>query len=185
MARLKLSPYSPLARLVTAPLWLKSLFAIALLFLLCAYPLSDIVRLQQQLHDTALGSADLQHQQRQKQQIVALLTHKAEQINTQLAPQTAAKIATLNQRLQSAVASFSALNIEQQHWQFSRSPLLQLELQGSFYDISHFVADLQQQFTELKLLNLTLQHTEQQPATQAILNLLFSEDRIDKEIADD
>ncbi|SMB88269.1 hypothetical protein SAMN05660772_01151 [Pasteurella testudinis DSM 23072] len=175
-----LPPYSPLARLLCAPWWLKSLLSLCSLLLLSAYPLLEIMQLKQQAGQNSIINSELQQEQRQKQQIIALLKQKAESAKMQLDPQTAAKIATLDQELQSAVAQFADLTIARQHWQFSRSPLLQLELNGSFYAISRFLITVQQQFGEVKLLSLALQHQEQQAFTQATLALLFSEESTDE-----
>ena len=174
------NPYSAFARLVCAPHWIKLLLSLLLLLTLSAYPLFEIMQLRQQL---ALGdktNQTLQQQQNQQRQIVALLNNKTTLDKTELDPQIAAKIPPLNQKLQSAVTDFPDLTITLQQWQFSRFPLLQLELQGRFYQISRFLNHISQQFDELKLLKIELQHTENQSATHAKIELFFMEEISDE-----
>lgn len=169
------NPYSAFARLVCAPHRIKLLLSLLLLLTLSVYPLFEIMQLKQQL---ALGdktNQTLQQQQNQQRQIVALLNNKTTLDKTELDPQITAKIPPLNQKLQSAVTDFPDLTITLQQWQFSRFPLLQLELQGRFYQISRFLNHIAQQFDELKLLKIELQHTENQSATHAKIELFFME----------
>lgn len=175
---MNITPYSPIARAIAAPRRLQLLCAAIFVALVCAYPLLEIVDLNQQLENVQQDNQQLAQQQQQKQQVIAVLQQKTVLENSPLDPQLAAQIPALNQQIQQAVATLNPLKISQQAWQFSAMPLLQLELEGRFYAISHLLQQLPTQFTELKLIRLELQHPDNQPHTRAKLTLLLLKESI-------
>lgn len=168
-------PYSPITRIITSARWLQFSIALLLLCIVFSYPLLDLIQRAQQITQLAQDNQALQADKQQKQHILTILKNKIVQENQHIDPQIAANIPPLNQQLQQIAAAYSDLTIDQQQWQFLRTaqhPLkLQLELQGSFYSISHFLRKLP--FDQLALLKLELHHDTHDRQTSSSLDLLF------------
>lgn len=176
-----LQPYSPLARFIGAPLRLQLTAVVVLLTVAAANPLWEIRQRLQQQDETALANQQQQAALQQKQQVLALLSQKISEMKKTLDPQLAAQISPLNQRIQSAVSAQTGLHISQQAWQFSAMPQLQLELEGRFSAIQHFLRQLQPHFAELALLKLEFSHADTQRNTLAHLTLQLTEVKHDEE----
>ncbi|OOF38442.1 hypothetical protein BKK49_03390 [Rodentibacter rarus] len=97
-------------------------------------------------------SVELAHQEK----LLSTLKKHSEQ--RELSPQRTKQIVTLDEQIHRWLNDEIELTVYQ--WDFSSRPILQIQLEGQFHDLYHFVTALLAQQNALSFVQLTMEKTE-------------------------
>ncbi|TDQ58116.1 hypothetical protein EDC45_1189 [Mesocricetibacter intestinalis] len=157
------NPHNAWRRLLQLPKPFLHLILCAIFAILMALPLFNYLQQSQLLAQQKNALYKLQQETRHRQKILQALRRHADK--ARLTPEIAAKIAPIHQKL---LYTARKLRVQTSQWEFSRSPLLRIEVDGNFPDLNHF---LQTQFVPdayVHLLELSVQRYRQEPEQSSI-----------------